>query len=378
MNAKKLDILFVAPGLSRSWGGITSSVLSYYKGIVASGHTLQVASVYLKKEVADIEERVLDNPDFNLFPVSFSPWRYSSGLSGWLTRHLKEYDIVHIHGMWTAVSCFAARAAVKHGVPFIISPHGMLETDALGRKKFRKAIYLNLVERQNFSEAASVHCVSENERDAVRRIFRPRRVICIPNGIDVPGPLGKDYGRLDSIAFIGRIHPKKGLDRLIQAMQLIPGLRLLVAGTGEKAYEAYIRKLIEKCGMQDRISMLGFADSTLKMHIFEHSLFTVIPSFSEGLPMTGLESAGNSTPVIVSSQSNLNEVAEHSAGLVIDNNEVESIRKGIEKMLSLNIPKMSMSARNLALKKFDIKKVSAAMIDNYHRIVSPGKRTETQ
>ena len=368
--AASLKILFVAPSLSRKWGGIPRSVFSYYKGVTEQGHRVHIAAVYRDSERLDIDDNLGSSPDVDLYRITIPLWRYSRAFSTFLDRNVERYDIVHVHGMWTAVSLLAARAAYRHRVPYIITPHGMLAPDALRRKGWKKAIYLRLVERTLFRRASLIHCITPQEQQHVTSNLPVRATSCVPNGIDVPDFHYKDYEKLDTIAFIGRMHPIKGLDRLIEALATVPDVNLVVAGSGTKPYETYIRRIIKKHGLQDRVQLVGFADEAVKKRIFRDALFTVIPSFSEVLALVSLESMANSTPVLVSEQCNFDDVQKSNAGIVTKDNEPATIRIGIERMLSSDIAQLSWNAHSLVSEKYELTKVAAALTHAYITIVS--------
>jgi glycosyltransferase involved in cell wall biosynthesis len=297
-------------------------------------------------------------------------WRYSRALATFLDQNVERYDIVHVHGIWTAVSLLAAQAAYKHKVPYIISPHGMLAPDALRRKGLKKAIYLRLVERTLFRRAALIHCITVQEQQHAARNLPVRATICVPNGVQVPEFYAKDYKKLDRVAFIGRIHAIKGLDRLIEALVSIPEVNLTVAGSGAVSYEKHIRRVISKYGLQNRVQLVGFADEATKEQIFRDALFTVVPSFSEVLALVSLESMASSTPVLVSKQCNFDDVEKYCAGIVIKDNKPATIREGIQRMLASDIAQMSHNAYRLATEKYELTTVAAALSNAYVRVVS--------
>jgi glycosyltransferase involved in cell wall biosynthesis len=143
-----------------------------------------------------------------------------------------------------------------------------------------------------------------------------------------------------------------------------------VAGSGEKSYESYISKIIDKYGMRNRVHVSGFVDEVTRAQIFRDTLFTVIPSFSEGLPMVALESLESGTPVIVSRQCNLQDVGEKVAGIIIDNNEPNTIKIAIEQMLSSDLARMSRNAHRLAKEKYELRAVASALVDAYLEVIS--------
>lgn len=346
------------PSLSKKWGGTTTSLKNFYFGLTnLESVTCTIVSTYTDHELSEIDPDILNSPDFKLFRTTNEQWRYSKELKTFLNQNIQNYDVVWIHALWTGTSYYASKYSVKYSIPYIITPHGMIEPDALQRKGLKKKIYWSLIEKQIFDKAFAIHCITEAEKVYANELTKTPAFV-IPNGIKNESFLEKNYSKLNSIAFIGRFHEKKALDLLLKSLININNLNLIVAGGGEHDYEEYIYNLVKELKLENRVIFKGFANDQIKREIFEQSLFLVLPSHTEGLSMVGLEAIMNSTPVLTTVKCNFNEVKERNAGIVMDDNDPLTIAKHIRLMLESDILAMSQNAYSLAIEKFSINSVS--------------------
>jgi len=365
-----MKILMIIPSVSKKWGGTTTSVMNFYNGLTENSNvTCTVITTITEDEKNEIHSEILDNDDFILFPTKSAGWRYSKELKDYLKNNMKSYDLVWIHALWTGTTYYAAKYAKKYNVPYIVTPHGMIEPDALKRKGLKKKLYWSLIEKRVFDKAAAIHCITEAEVTYAKQLTKTKNFV-IPNGIGEEAFLEKEYDQLKSICFIGRFHEKKALDLLLKAIATIDDVKLLVAGGGEEEYENYIYSLVEELQIEDRVEFKGFADENVKKEMFQKSSFLVLPSHTEGLSMVGLESVMNSTPVLTTRKCNFDEVERYSAGMVMEDNNSETIRAYILKMFDSDIETMSKNAHKLAMEKFSIDSVSDKMLDAFEKILN--------
>ena len=105
-----------------------------------------------------------------------------------LALNVASFDIVHLHSVFLWPTSVAARAARKAGVPYVLSPRGMLVGDLIRRKSsLAKRAWISLFERRNIEQAAAVHLTSEIEASELRALgFRCTRSTVVPNGIELP------------------------------------------------------------------------------------------------------------------------------------------------------------------------------------------------
>jgi len=363
-----MKILMVTPSLSKKWGGTTTSLMNFYKGLTADNSIkCEIVTVITEDEKNDIDEEISNNPDFKLFSVKQSFWRNSCELNSFLNKNIHLYDLVWLHTLWTGATYNAAKYANKYHVPYMVTPHGMLESSALERKALKKKLYWFFVEKKIFNKAAVIHCITETESSAVKELTQTKNFI-IPNAVKEHPFLDKKVSSEKNICFIGRFHEKKALDLLLQALAQTDDIRLLVAGGGGGEYENYIYSLVESLGLKDRVDFKGFAEESLKKEIYAKSAFLVLPSHTEGLSMVGLESVMHSTPVLTTRRCNFDEVEQYNAGMVMDDNEPSIIKQFIEKMFASDLALMSVNSHKLAMEKYSVPSVARVMLKELRKI----------
>ena len=363
-----MKILMVTPSLSKKWGGTTTSLMNFYKGLKFHSVECKIASIILDEDRNDIDKEIISNPDFILFNSKKSFWNNSKQLNQFLDKNAKSYDIIWIHTLWTGATFNAAKYANKYNIPYILTPHGMIEPSALERKAFKKKLYWSLVEKNIFNKAAGVHCITQAELQFSQELTDTKSFV-IPNAVENQPFLDKEHNNQKNICFIGRFHEKKALDLLLQALSLIEEVNLIVAGGGEKDYEDYIYNLVDKLGLKDRVNFKGFVDSSVKKQILINSSFLVLPSHTEGLSMVGLESVMHSTPVLTTRKCNFDEVEQYNAGMVMEDNDPATIKEYIDKMFESDLEQMSINAHKLAQEKYSIDSVTNVMLKELNTII---------
>ena len=256
---------------------------------------------------------------------------YSPAMGRALAQRIDEFDLVHLHSVFLWPTWAAARKARAAGVPYIVSPRGMLDRRLIQRKSYwLKSAWIALIERQNLEAAAGVHVTSNLEaRELDRFHFRLRAVFTVPNGADEPEPLAtaevsEDISRLTQkqplILSLGRINWKKGLDRLIRALPEVPAAHLAVVGNDEENYLPTLKALIQEHDLDQRATLIprrvGGSD---KEALFAAASVFVLPSLSENFGNVVLEAMLRGCPVIVSRDVGAADIVEKAgAGLIFD------------------------------------------------------------
>jgi glycosyltransferase involved in cell wall biosynthesis len=220
------------------YGGPIHSVHGLCAALAARGHDVHVFTTSVDGP-GDSAVPLCRPVDMDGVKVWYFPSRWLRRLywSPLMARMLKKevgsFDLVHLHSVFLWPTWAAARAARRFRVHYVVSPRGMLVEDLVRRKsQWLKKAWIRLVERHNIATAAAIHVTSETEaRELSRFALTMPRVITIPNGISLPGVAasGTISGDVEVllahrllILFLGRIHWKKGLDRLIPALTAVP------------------------------------------------------------------------------------------------------------------------------------------------------------
>ena len=313
-------------------------------------------------------------------------------------------QVLHTHGIWSYLSIGVPRWARKHDRPYIVSPHGMLDAWALENSKAKKKLAAALYERRHLRRAACLHALCRSEADSIRAFGLKNPIATIPNGIEIPQSKTKDtrYKRKDAdkklMLFLGRLHPKKGLENALRAWAKIRGQesgvrgqedwQFVIAGWDQGGHEVKLKQLCEELGLSfaevpakqflsleaSSGQMSGFSVvfvgplfGELKAQLLERANVFILPSFSEGLPMSILEAWAYELPVVMTDYCNLPEGFSADAAIHIDT-EVESMSAGMTKMIECSdaeLKGMGVNGLNLVKEKFTWPTIAAQMKELY-------------
>jgi glycosyltransferase involved in cell wall biosynthesis len=238
-----------------------------------------------------------------------------------LKAALPRFDIAHLHSVYLWPTAKAASMARRMGVPYVLTPHGMLAEDLIRRKSaVVKRAWIAMFERRNVNEAAAVHVTANAEGDDLLKLgFKPRHIAVVPNGVEPPPecnpPPAEDK---PYILFLGRINWKKGLDRLIPAMRHLPDAELIIAGNDEENYQPQMEALARETGVADRVRFTGPADDAQKWRLIAGARLLALPSYNENFGIVVLEAMAAGCPVVVTPEVGLAPaVRESGAGMVV-------------------------------------------------------------
>ncbi len=310
---------------------------------------------------------------------------YSPAMAAELGRRAADFDVLHVHGLWCHTNLAVRRAALRVGVPYVATLHGGLDPEMVRRGWLKKRAYWSACERANLDRAAALVALTEGERRQIDpwRVRAP--VVVIPHGLDgsqyAEAPTREALGDLHPslvsapyVLFLGRLHPKKGVELLLAALPEVlshdPQLRLVVAGTGEASYEAALRGAAAQVG-RENVLFVGHVGGAAKRALLAHALAFCLPSRSEGLPTACLEALLSRTPVVISRACQLPEVATEGAGLVVERTP-EAIAGALIELAADGELRARMGAqgRGYALRDFDSQEIAQRTLALYHHVVA--------
>ena len=273
----------------------------------------------------------------------------SRALAAALRQEVGGYDVVHIHGLWNRVVWAAAREAVRAGVPYVLSPRGMLEPAARAHHRWRKRAAWALVESSVVHRASLLHATSAVERDTLLALGSSAPVALIPNGIELEAH-ERAVPSHPLVLFVGRIHPIKRLDLLIDAFAAVRerchDVRLVIAGPDESRSRP---SLEARAGRhRDAVIWMGAIDEGQRRTLLREATALVMCSDSESFGMSVLEAMAAAVPVVVTRTCPWPAVECHGAGYWVEQN-AEAIAAGIARILDHPADAQAMGARGQAL-----------------------------
>jgi glycosyltransferase involved in cell wall biosynthesis len=325
------------------------------------------------------EPRIVDGVKARYFPIAAPRWLWRArGLRRAVDACVSDYDVVHIHGLWHSPGWQAAAAARRAHVPYVISPRGMFEPDAMAIRSWRKALAFRAVERRNLTGAACLHATSGQEAKTLSRHGFGARLLVAPNGVDAealmcpdPAPLLRRSGIDPSSRFVlymGRIHPIKRLDLLAGAAAQLRArqVSVVIAGPDEREHRAAMAPMFERLGVQT--CWIGAVDGPLKAALLTGARALVLCSDSESFGMSVAEAMAVGTPVVTTHSCPWPQVEREGAGYWVPQSS-EAIARALDELLEDETRARAMGTRGRALAAAYTWPATARMLaSEYHRL----------
>lgn len=275
--------------------------------------------------------------------VRYARRRFSELVApGWLSslpREIARADVVHVSGLLVWALPYIALLCRLLGKPLVVSPRGMLMTAALGVKEAKKTPFLALLRTLGVGRQAWFHATSEGEAEAISVRFPGSRVTIVANGVELPetgetGPWPEGLPAGDYVLYLGRLHPFKGLDAILEAFARaeLGTTGLVLAGTGDEAYREALERGARELGIGDRVVFRGEVDGDAKSALLGHAAGLVLASRSENFGVAVAEALAHGTPAVVTTTAPWEGLATHGAGFWVAPVELAA---GLRRLLAL-------------------------------------------
>ena len=314
----------------------------------------------------------------------FRGWGYSNQLVPSLLAG--NLDILSTHGLWKYCSVASRRWHRRTGRAYIVHPEGMLELWAVRNVRWKKRIAALLYEDRHLRDAACLRALCEAEAQSIRSYGLRNPICVIPSGIDLPD-LRESNAKTQSenrktLLYLGRLHPKKNISNLIRAWnetfnsQRGSGERwvLAIAGWDQGGYEIELKRM----ATGRSVVFLGPQFGAEKSECYRACDAFILPSLSEGLPMTVLEAWAYGKPVLMTPECNLPEGFSAVAALRIGPSP-EEIADGLRNLIKMSDDdRIAMGARgrDLVGKNFSWPRIGEQMRAVYEWVLGGGQTPE--
>ena len=334
-----MRVLFITPYLGLIYGGITKVVTELVEVLTKQQILVDLIStnandkghqdVPLNTWIKHSNYRVRYFPCWHRNDLIISP-----SLTNWLFKNIINYNIVHTHTIFAPLISLAHWACQIHKIPYLMTPHGMLDPWALSYKAHKKSFYYNLFEKASLQQASAIQVLASQEAEQVKFLGFQNSIV-VPNGIHrqefeiLPDP-ELFYQKFPAtrnknlILFLGRIDPKKGLDLLAPAFAKLhkqfPQTHLVVAGPDSIGFLPTVKNYFKQTGCLDAVTFTGMLTGSIKQAALAATNLYVAPSYSEGFSMSVLEGMASGLPCVITTGCNFPEAAAAKAAYVVDIN----------------------------------------------------------
>lgn len=332
------------------YGGPIRSVHALCRGLAGRGHDVQVFTTNVDGP-GDSDVPLRRPVELEGVHVTYFPSRalrrlyWSPPMRQALASTIAGFDVVHVHAMYLWPTWAGARAARRHGIPYVVSPRGMLVPELIRRKnQWIKSAWIALIDRPTLEQAAAIHTTSAVEAAHLGSFgWTLPTVDTIPHGVDDPpltsGSLSPDVaaaiaGGRFVLAF-GRINWEKGLDRLIAALPQAASARIVVAGDDDEGHSRFLASEAKRLGVAKRVTMLArHVDGADKEALFGAAALFSMTSLSENFGLAAFEAMRRGLPVLVTPDVGMSEIVRDvDAGLVVAPSP-DGIAAGLQSLLS--------------------------------------------
>lgn len=375
-----MRVIHVVPAIAEEASGPSYSVVRLCESLIAQGQDVTLAAL-------DWAPLPAPPPFLKTFPLGLGPRRLgrSPGMRRWLDDAARQgtADLFHNHSLWMMPNVYPGWVARQQQVPLMVSPRGTLSAWAMSSGSAIKRVFWPWLQKPALAATTCFHATAESEYDDIRRMGFRQPVVIIPNGIDIPDLVPKILNESRTLLFLGRVHPKKGVDLLLHAWQVVmtrfPDWDLQIVGPDNGGYLVKMQALAARLRLE-RVVFPGTLYGKEKLCAYREASLFVLPTHSENFGMTVAEALAAGTPAIVTKGAPWGGLEQQQgAGWWIDIG-VDPLVACLEEALSLspqNLVKMGQRGRDWMEAEFSWAQVGKRMAETYHWILE-GQEASTK
>lgn len=332
----QLSCLHFVHEIRRELGGVVTAALDVCQAMAHRGHSVTIATCDAAdaptpwKSPVGGELRIVEVGASRFFPMALD-----RDALGTMATLASDADVAHLHTPWYIGNVQLAKLFGRIELPYVLSVHGMLDRYSMQQKALKKRLFLTLFGRRLLTNASAVHFTADDEQAQALNYAPVRsqsRVLpCIVDLQSLSRLPGAELARKAfpairpdafTILFLSRLHPKKGVDLLIEAVarikQGIPAVQLLLAGPGDAAYVDYLRRLVRGRKADESVEFLGMVQGDVKTSLYQAADVFVLPTRQENFGLVLVEAMACGAPVITTRGTDIWREVERGGGRIVE------------------------------------------------------------
>ena len=369
-----MKVLSFISSLDINAGGPSRSVPMLAKGLAEQGVDITLMTV--KSENMNTHALEGTSAKLKVLTPSFSKKKIAKYLAE------ERFDLIQIQSMWDMPYHKVMVVARKQGIPYIVTPRGMLDPWSLAHKKWKKKLAWWLYQRNDVQKSVCVFTTAKMEAEHVTNLGITTGKAVIPNGIETdsyPCKTSVDIVK-KQVLYLSRVHMQKGVELLIDAWKRIHSdfadWQLHIVGNGEAEYIHGLENKVKSLGLKDSIKILPPMFGEAKINVYQESALFCLPSYSESFGMAIAEAMSCGTPVITTTNCPWDILNETNTGWCVDLS-VDNLEYALRKALSMSSAELydrGQRASQLICDNFDYRSVTRKTLSLYEWLLNGGKK----
>jgi glycosyltransferase involved in cell wall biosynthesis len=372
-----MNVIHVVPSIANEASGPSYSVVRLCQSLISEGTEVSLATIGISAGE--------DNGGFvKRFPFGLGPKKLGRSplMARWIEDAVKRntVDMLHNHSLWMMPNVYPGRIAKRTNVSYVVSPRGTLSSWSRTRGSRIKKVFWPMVQAPSLRSVSCFHATAHSEYEDIRSLGFDQPVAVIPNGVDVGELRKRPPGNQRTLLFLGRLHPKKGLDLLMPAWSALQDTykewSLRIVGPSADGYENELRNLSAKYKLK-RVEFSGALYGEEKHQAYADADVFILPTYSENFGMSVAEALANATPAIVTQGAPWHGLQVNGAGWWIETNLdslIASMRDAMDRPPD-ELMRMGMAGREWMKRDFAWDAVARKMNTTYSWILSGGLNT---
>ena len=298
-------------------GGVTNSLWLWAESLQRAGVAVEV---YYDPRLPTFRERVVPTG------VGTRAVQHHGGGRFAVPRHLgRELDpstLLVLHSGYVLFNIAAGEVARRRGIQYVVKPVGAYDPHIRASRRAARSVW-EVAERRLLRYALAAHVFFRSEIDYVRRLAPMVVTVTAPTAFELPDTRWTHQSARGYVAWLGRYDVRhKGLDRLLDAMALLPPHRrplLRLRGRDHKDSRSAVERMVIERGLAEHVSVGGSIDGSDKRRFLLEAAAYVHPARWESYGIALVENLAHGVPCLTTADINLGpELEEAGAALVVE------------------------------------------------------------